>query len=134
MARQLSMTAIESICSCISDGMGEQKALEACGWKSRKAFRSFLMKHEKAMDLFRAARELRAEVWAEELIDIADGPGSCDSAKHIRRDALRVETRKWIISKHLPKSYGQKMEHEHTGEVKLSLADLVRGLDDASGS
>ena len=65
------------------------------------------------------AIELRAMRWAEEILDIADD-GSNDSTSditdhdHINRSWLRVDTRKWLLSKVLPKVYGDKLQH--TGE------------------
>ncbi len=64
------------------------------------------------------SREQQAERMAEELLDIADD-GSNDTQvdekgrrivdfDHINRSRLRVDTRKWIASKLLPKKYGDK--------------------------
>jgi hypothetical protein len=44
---------------------------------------------------------------ADELIEIADGGD--DPA----RDRLRVDARKWLLSKALPKVYGDKIDHQH---------------------
>ena len=46
---------------------------------------------------------------ADELLDIADGDGD------VQRDRLRVDTRKWILSKLVPKKYGNKVTAEITG-------------------
>jgi hypothetical protein len=70
------------------------------------------------------ARELQAERWSDELLDIADD-GTNDFVKretdrgatvvvdsdHIARSRLRVDTRKWLLSKMLPKKYGEKLVH-----------------------
>jgi hypothetical protein len=92
--------------------MSIQKALEKCNWKSRRAFYVFMSKTPKAQEIFRAACQMRAEGWAEELIDIADST----PAKEAKKGALQVDTRKWIISKHLPKTYGDKLGLEHSGK------------------
>lgn len=70
------------------------------------------------------ARELLLEHWAEELTEIADD-GSNDwmkreaeegrieikvDAEHINRSRLRVDTRKWLLSKLSPRKYGDKIE------------------------
>ena len=74
--------------------------------------------------VFDRARELRAEKWAEELIDIADdstndymdrvnAQGNVTrvlDTEHVARTRLRLDTRKWVISKVLPKKYGDKVE------------------------
>ena len=75
------------------------------------------------------AREMGYLRLAEELLDIADN-GQNDwiekrlqndetiavvNHEHINRSRLRVDTRKWILSKMLPKVYGDKIVTEHTG-------------------
>ena len=136
--RKLSLHAIRSICMHIAEGKSVPKSLVACGWKSRAAFYNFICDHPKAKEIYRTARELRAEMWAEELIDIADD-GSNDTYTvvdkdgkdremvnhdHIKRSALRIDTRKWVISKHLPKTYGDKLGLEHSGHTTATNTNL----------
>jgi hypothetical protein len=74
------------------------------------------------------ARQIGYTHLAEELLEIADD-GSKDYIErenkdgepfkavdhdHIARSRLRVDTRKWLLSKMLPKVYGDRIEH--TGE------------------
>src|SRR5690349_22642898 len=49
------------------------------------------------------AREAGYQLMADELIEIADNSEGSDN-----RDRLRVETRKWLLSKALPKIYGDR--------------------------
>ncbi len=80
--------------------------------------------HEEFWQQYVHAREAQAEVRADEIIEIADD-GSSDFTKdddgkpiinheHISRSRLRIDTRKWIAAKLLPKRYGEKLQH--TGE------------------
>jgi hypothetical protein len=56
---------------------------------------------------------------ADDLVDIADGKSvewtraeteDADGARDaVHRDRLRVDTRKWLLSKALPKIYGDKV-------------------------
>jgi hypothetical protein len=77
------------------------------------------------------AREGLYQSWAEEILEIADD-GTTDfitkvgrngheyeavDQEHIQRSRLRVDARKWMLSKLLPKTFGDKIEHEHGGEV-----------------
>lgn len=76
----------------------------------------------------RACR-MRAERWAEEIIGIADDASrdtlTSDEGEEransewINRSRLRVDARKWIASKLLPKVYGDKVEVEHSGKLML---------------
>lgn len=71
------------------------------------------------------ARETGYSHMADELVEIADD-GTNDyvekerengtkhvvfDAEHVQRSKLRVDTRKWLLSKALPKVYGDKLEH-----------------------
>ncbi len=80
--------------------------------------------HEEFSEQYARARKVQAEVLADELTDIAD-EGSNDfttdkdgketvNHEHIQRSRLRVDTRKWVAAKLLPKRYGDKLQH--TGE------------------
>ncbi len=70
------------------------------------------------------AREAQADHFAAEIVEIAD-EGTNDwmeregftvpDHEHISRSKLRVDTRRWLMSKMLPKKYGDKTTTEHTG-------------------
>ena len=65
------------------------------------------------------ARQLGYEVMADEILDIADEPNSDTQANR-----LRVDTRKWLLSKCLPKIYGNKTSIELTDtSPKMSLEE-----------
>jgi hypothetical protein len=54
------------------------------------------------------AREIQAETLADDIVTIADGPTEGDDSIKTARDRLRVDSRKWVASKLLPKKYGDK--------------------------
>lgn len=72
------------------------------------------------------ARELQALRWAEEVLEISDqdplmtGEGKLDSAS-VQHQRLRVDSRKWLLAKVLPKVYGDKIDVTSGGE-KVGLA------------
>ncbi len=78
---------------------------------------------------YKRAREVQAEVFADELIDIADGKDGLKLVttkghgedEEIYLDAaatrLRLDARKWVISKILPKKYGDKTDITSNGET-----------------
>lgn len=65
------------------------------------------------------ARAIQAERFADELIQLADRASDSETAQVQR---LKIDTRKWVISKILPKKYGDKVEVENTGEVKHTVS------------
>ena len=89
----------------------------------------WIHKHPEFSEQYARAREIQAETLADELCEIADD-GTNDweerqnrdgstyialNSEHIQRSKLRVDTRKWIASKLLPKKYGDKVETTLTG-------------------
>jgi hypothetical protein len=75
------------------------------------------------------ARERGYERWAEEILQIADadytGPdGTTDNAL-VQQARLRVDSRKWLLSKMLPKQYGDKVGIESSGSLTVK---IVHGL------
>lgn len=94
------------------------------------------------------AREDLLEHWAEDIIEISDD-GSRDRIEtkvsdgvtvsqvdheHISRSKLRVDSRKWLMSKLAPRKYGERLATELSGpgggpiETKTTLD--VTGLND----
>ena len=79
--------------------------------------------HDEFSEQYARARKAQAELRADEIVDLADdnaGDWTIDEKgnpvvdhDHIARSRLRVDARKWIASKLLPK-YGDKVQH--TGE------------------
>ncbi len=80
--------------------------------------------HEDFSEQYARAREAQAEIRADEIVDIADDDTNDFTAdedgnlvadhEHIQRSRLRIDARKWIAAKLLPKRYGDKLQH--TGE------------------
>jgi hypothetical protein len=89
-------------------------------------------------------REAQAEVFADEIVDISDdstqdeiftdeGKRVCN-VEFVQRSKLRIDARKWVASKLLPKKYGEKVQTEVVGkdsgaiEITDAKATLLRGL------
>jgi len=87
---------------------------------SSQTFYAYIDSNETRSKKYARATELRAEMMAEETLNIADAIDSdiitTEDGKEIvnhnviNRDRLRVDTRKWLLSKLHPKKYGDKIE------------------------
>lgn len=82
---------------------------------------SWLRTNKEFLEQYERAKELQADMLAEDLLDIADD-GSNDwmertdkegqsigwqlNGEHVQRSRLRIDTRKWIASKLKAKKYG----------------------------
>ena len=75
----------------------------------------FIYTNNEFRDNYEAARREQAEWLGEGLIDIADGDGDT------QRDRLRIDTRKWVMSKLLPKKYSDKIDLDVSGDVDVNI-------------
>ncbi len=103
------------------------------------------------------ARSLQCDVWADEVIEISDdgandtyldGKGNVKTDHDVvARSRLRVDARKWILSKLRPEVYADRakleapdeaIRHEHTeipyDNIAAARESLARGMATASGS
>jgi hypothetical protein len=119
----------DRICELLADGMSLREVCKLEGMPNRSTvFRAIAVDAE-FRDQYARAREAGLEVMADELLDISDdgrndfverdlGDGVVTqqlNSEHIQRSKLRVDTRKWLLSKLAPKKYGDKITQEHTG-------------------
>lgn len=70
---------------------------------------------EELKELYTRAKESKAQVLAEEIIDIADDPDLKPDDKRIRVDA-----RKWVAGKYYGKLFADRVHTEHSGQVDLN--------------
>jgi hypothetical protein len=86
----------------------------------------WLGKHQVFCDNYARAKEESAEVYADQIIDIADEAYDdydvndrgqvIVNNEAIARSRLRVDARKWVASKLKPKKYGEYTRNEITGK------------------
>lgn len=79
------------------------------------------------------AREMQAETLADEIVAIADDGSNdtyCDDEGNkrtdhdvIARSKLRVEARKWVAAKLLPKKYGDRLQVDNTHSFEQQSTD-----------
>lgn len=94
-------------------------------------------KHKEFSDNYANAKRTQAELFAEEIAEISDESnrdyyededGKIKfNAEHVQRAKLRVDTRKWIACKLLPKVYGDKTHNETT--LYLKQEDALKELE-----
>jgi len=142
----------EALAARICRRLAEGESLRAiCADKAMPAISTvmgwlFDGNHDKFSEQYARAREAQAEIRADEIVDIADDDTNDFTAdkdgklaantEHIQRSRLRVDARKWIAAKLLPKRYGDKVQHTGDGggpirtEVDLTgiPTDVLRDL------
>jgi hypothetical protein len=125
-----SVQIAEIICSRIGDGESLRQICASPGMPGKSSIMRWLEANPEFRDQYARARELQAEHWAEEIIEIADDSrndfvekegrdGSTYEAvdgEHINRSRLRVDTRKWLMARLAPKKYGDRVTNELIGD------------------
>lgn len=75
------------------------------------------------------AREAQMDALAEDILEIAD-----DEGEDVNRARLRVDTRKWLMSKIAPKRFGERKSHEvagpNGGPLQTISLDRLKGMTD----
>jgi hypothetical protein len=104
---------------CRSDHLPHERTIREWAIDNREGF----------SPRYARAREIQAHAIADELLEISDDGrndwiqrggddergGWESNGEHIQRSRVRIDTRKWLLSKMLPKVYGDKTEVAVTG-------------------
>ncbi|ELQ6121953.1 DNA packaging protein [Cronobacter sakazakii] len=119
----------EIICLRLAEGESLRSVCRDEGMPSKQAVLRWLARNGSFRAQYVRAKEEGAEAIAEELFDIADD-GSNDwmekldkdgeavgyqlNGEHVQRSKLRIDTRKWYLSKIMPKKYGDRIQHDQS--------------------
>jgi len=91
---------------------------------SYEDFLRWIKRDPQRHERFKEAQEMRTEFIAGEILEIADGVGAIDPQSNdtVNRDKLRIDTRKWIMSAHNKKRYGETKQIELGGTISITEA------------
>lgn len=98
------------ICSRISDGESLNRITQEEGMPARFTVHRWLNENKDFSDKYMRAREIQADVYADEMDDIAHSDIDVNKAR------LIIDTRKWVASKLKPRKYGDKIDHTTNGK------------------
>jgi hypothetical protein len=111
----------ERLCLAIADGMTIRQVCKLPGMPASSTIYLALARDASFAEQYARAREAQLIRWEDELLEIADnstndwvaresGEKAGTDHDHIQRSRLRVEARKWIMSKRLPRVYGDRLD------------------------
>ena len=106
------------ICHLIADGSSTRQTAAQLGLNSRFIF-DWCDSSPEFSQQYARAKERAADVLADDLVEISDSATVRDA--HVAR--LKVDTRKWIAAKLLPKKYGDR-PNEINVNTQINLATL----------
>lgn len=103
----------DNICTLLAEGESLRKICGKPGMPSLSMVFRWLDKNPSFREQYVRAREAQTEKMLEDILSIADEATPEDAAVA----KLRVDARKWAMSKLAPKRYGDKVTQEISGTV-----------------
>lgn len=118
-----------AICTRIADGESLKKITADDNMPSRSTVHSWLLdgNHQAFLDKYEESRQLQADVYADEMDDIAH-----DTSLDTQRARLIIDTRKWTSSKLKPKKYGDRLDLSGETTVTHKFGDMTDEQLDAA--
>lgn len=115
---------LDELLELIASGQTTRAAAAAVGI-NRNTIHKLTAKDAAFAAAYKTARERCMESWADELIEVSDGATERDW----KARQLRVDTRKWLMSRMLPAIYGDKLQTQHDVAVTVQIVRFC-DLDD----
>jgi hypothetical protein len=122
------------ILSEIEEGASLRSVLSKDGMPNRKTFFEWLDKDEIKCNQYARATDIRTEVKFESIErDYLEEPqrdpvsGKIDTG-WVQLQRLKIDAKKWELSKLKPKKYGDKIQTEHSGEITTTVISLGNGI------
>lgn len=123
-----------TICARFAEGESMWSVARDEGMPSTTTMFTWLRIHEEFLAQYEISKAECADMYAEEIIEIADDSandyvdvtdenGATGATRlnteHVQRSRLRIDSRKWVASKLKPKKYGEKIQQELTLKTKI---------------
>lgn len=132
MSRPSSFTQekADTICAMLSEGLSLREVCAQEGMPDKSTVMRWLQQNAAFRDQYVRAKEIGVEALAEDILDIADDATNDWMERHdkdgenagwqfngeaARRSQIRIDARKWLLSKLAPKKYGDKVEQTLQG-------------------
>ncbi len=135
----------DKICHAISNTSKGLSRIckENVDFPCRDTIHDWIKTNDVFSDKYTRAKQTQAEFLVDEILEISDYSAEDTviddygkvkpNNELINRSRLRVDTRKWIASKVLPKVYGDKVTNEHVGKdggaIQTSTSITVAEID-----
>jgi hypothetical protein len=112
----------QKICDAVAASeCGLRKTLEAD--PELPAFatvQGWLRNHAQFASTYAQARQLQIEAMAEDIVDLSN-----DDTLDPNDKRIRIDTRKWLLSKLIPRTYGDKLDVTSGGEAIATPSHLI---------
>ena len=119
----------DKVCSRIAEGLSMRSVCEPDDMPATSTLFKWIREIPEFSQQYACATEERTEAMSEDILDISDkSSGDWETRKFggteiqvvnneaVQRSKLRVDTRKWLMSKMKPKKYGDKIDMTTNGK------------------
>jgi len=129
----------QEFCHRVAEGETVAKICDTPGMPRMTTFFTWMERHPEFKESYAHAKSVQLERMADETLHIADNatndwmekndpenPGYRANGDHISRSRLRVDTRKWLLSKLAPKKYGDLIgKYEAPAEIQVEVDSMA---------
>lgn len=129
----------DKICENLCEGMSLREVCRLDGMPPESTVRLWALDDREGFAAqYARAREIGYHAMADEIMEISDdgtndwmerngedNEGWRENGEALGRSRLRVDTRKWMLGKVLPKIYGEKLDVNNTHQLSDPLTDLL---------
>ena len=128
----------DTICRRLSLGESARQICRDDSMPAMSTLMKWLTETDKVMfsEQYARARDCQADYYADQIVDIADElPEDCDS-NAINKARLKIDSRKWKVSRMSPRKWGDKQAIDHTSSddsFKPTVIKLVAGKPEQDG-
>lgn len=113
------------ICALLIDGKNLKEICSMESMPSLSCVMHWIADNQEFKETYALAREVMLDNYGtEKLIDLADNVNL--TAESINKARLQIDTRKWVMSKLLPRKYGDNAVLTHTGNVQVEQLIIQR--------
>jgi hypothetical protein len=130
----------DAVCILLEEGQSLRKAAESQG-ESARTILNWTKQNPNFFTQYTRAREIGYLNLADEIVEISDEADISAkyngedvvlelSAGTVARNRLRIDTRKWLLAKMLPKIYGEKLELSGDAANPIALQEIRRTIVD----
>lgn len=111
----------QRICTAVASSQhGLRKTLEENGLPPLTTVQSWLREHAFFQSAYAQAKREQIEAMAEDIVDLSN-----DDTLEPNDKRIRIDTRKWLLSKLIPKTYGDKLDVTSGGEALPQNSTLI---------
>ena len=100
---------VQDILGRMREGASMREACKAVGVPN-PTFMLWVDSDPELAEQYARARDSMYDAIADDLTNIADTEPAVMDAAHVAHAKLRIDTRKWLLSKRAPKKYGDRLE------------------------